>query len=160
MDRQINTFHRCTKNKKPPRLLQPGLHMKQLNALQKAQDTAVHPIGEDYAKRMTEMVGVAKRGRNMMRDQKAAGKLTYVYKKPAKEKKRRDAANKEGGGGLNLDDLAALQAEFAGLADPEIEGEEGEEGDDGTMAKLEEQRQRDSAGGYDDSDLESDSLLA
>lgn len=159
-ERSIDTS-KALKNKKPPRLLQPGLNMKQLNALQKAQETAVHPIGEDYAKRMTEMVGVAKRGRNMMRDQKARGKLTYVYVKEKKEKKRRDAANKEGGGGLNLDDLAALQAEFAGLGNVEIEGEEGEEGDDGTMAKLEELRMRDGdSADYDDSDLESDSLLA
>ena len=103
-ERNIDTS-KPPKSTKPLRLLQAGGQMKQLNALQKAEETATVSIGEEHAKRVMAMVGVAKRGRNQLRDLKQRGRISYAYVRTKKEKKRN-------AGVVNLDDLANLQAEF------------------------------------------------
>jgi len=82
----------------------------------------------------SEMVGVAKRGRNLIRERK--NKVGYVYvpeKKEAKELKQEK--QERAGKALNADDLASIAAEFEGgklgkKINFDDEGEEGEEEDD------------------------------
>ena len=96
------------------------------SAYQVAVETSEH--GKDTQWLAGEMVGVAKRGRKQMLDQK--GKVKYVYVKEKKELKelKQERAGKE----LKAEDLASIAAEFEdGKLGKKINFEEGEEGAEG-----------------------------
>lgn len=89
---------------------------KPKSAFQVAVDSKDH--GKDYQWLTSQMVGVAKRSRTQLRDQKP--KIKYVYKK---EKKHHEKEKKRGAVELNAQDLASIATEFE-----EGKFEEGEEG--------------------------------
>ena len=98
-----------------------------MGPLQMALSTRTNPIGGSRINRTRQQVDVAKRGRNLLRRQK--GKVTYVYKKEPKAKKKKAPKEHRGGMALDVSDLAAIAAEFEG-EELEALGEEGADGEE------------------------------
>jgi len=127
-ERQIDTAKEPVAREK--HILGTGQQGK-MSALQMAEQTKDTQTGP--AARSTQMVGVATRGRNLLRERKSS--LRYKYVKPKKEDKDGETKKQRGGVQLDESDLAALAAEFeaeeeAGKAKALL-GEEGEEGEEG-----------------------------